>query len=232
MLFFLDNLEIHKESYNISRRNYMIEIVENVIEKELYYKNTVVLKYTIKYPSITWARNRFVQRKFNSYNYERAMELAQYAEMDLFKEAKELFDYNSSKGYPVMVFEVYYTYEVTYQNNSVVSLYTDEYMFLGGAHGNTKRESQNWNMQNGRFIELKDLYPNDSYYIINILKNINSQIAKQISSGQNQYFDNYCQLVLENFNLDSFYITKEGVVIFFNQYEIAPYSSGIPTFLI
>ena len=210
----------------------MVEIIENILEKELYYKNTVVLKYTIKYPSITGARNRFAQRKFNSYNYERATELAQYAEKYLFKEAKELFDYNSSKGYPVMVFEVYYTYEVTYKNNSVVSLYTDEYMFLGGAHGNTKRESQNWNMQNGRFIELKDLYLNDSYYIINILKDINSQIAKQISSGENQFFDNYCQLVLENFNLDNFYITKNGVVIFFNQYEIAPYSSGIPTFLI
>lgn len=210
----------------------MGEIVENVLEKELYYKNNVVLKYTIKYPSITWARNKFAMRKFNSYNYERAMELAQYAEMDLLNEAIELYEYNSLKGYPIMVFEVYYDYNITYQNNSVISLYTDEYMFLGGAHGNTKRESQNWNMQTGHFIELKDLYPNNSYYIIDILKSINSQIAKQINSGENYYFDNYCQLALESFNLDNFYITEEGVVIFFNQYEIAPYSSGIPTFLI
>ena len=210
----------------------MGEIVENILEKELYYKNTVVLKYEIKYPSITWARNRFAVRKFNSYNYDKAVELVKYCETELFKEAKELFDYNSSKGYPVMRFEIYYTYEVTYQSNSIVSLYTDEYMFLGGAHGNTKREAQNWNMQTGRFIELGSLYPNNPYYIIDILKNINVQIAKQNASGENQYFDNYCQLVLENFNLANFYITDKGVVIFFNQYEIAPYSSGIPTFLI
>ena len=210
----------------------MGEIVENIFEKELYYKNTVVLKYKIKYPSITWARNRFAIRKFNSYNYDKAVELVKYCETELFKEAKELFDYNSSKGYPVMRFEIYHTYDVTYKSNSVVSLYTDEYMFLGGAHGNTKREAQNWNMQAGRFIELVSLYPNNPYYIIDILKNINSQIAKQNASGENQYFDNYCQLVLENFNLDNFYITDKGIVIFFNQYEIAPYSSGIPTFLI
>ena len=210
----------------------MGEIVENVLEKQLYYKNTVVLKYTIKYPSLTWARKRFSMRRFNSYNYEKAIELAQYSETDLFKEAKELFDYNSSKGYPTMVFEVYYNYEVTYKSDNVISLYTDEYLFLGGAHGNTKRESQNWNMQNGRFIELKTFYPNNPYYIIEILKNINSQIAKQNASGENQFFDNYCQLVLENFNLENFYITEDGVVIFFNQYEIAPYSSGIPTFLV
>lgn len=30
----------------------MYKIIENVFEKELYYKNTVVLRYTIKYPRI------------------------------------------------------------------------------------------------------------------------------------------------------------------------------------
>ena len=105
----------------------MVEIIENILEKELYYKNTVVLKYTIKYPSITGARNRFAQRKFNSYNYEQAMNLAKYAEIELFEEAKELYDYNFSKGYPIMVFEVYYTYEITYNENFIISLYTDEW---------------------------------------------------------------------------------------------------------
>ena len=210
----------------------MVELIENVLEKELYYKNTVVLRYKIKYPSIMWPKNSFSSRKFNSYNYEQAMKLVQYAEIELFKEAKELFDYNSSKGYPIMVFEVYYTYEITYNSNFIISLYTDEYMFLGGAHGNTKRVSQNWNMQNGKFIELKNLYPNNPNYILDILKDINMQLTKQIEIGQNYYFDNYCQLVLENFNSENFYITNDGVVIFFNQYEIAPYSSGIPVFYI
>ena len=105
-------------------------------------------------------------------------------------------------------------------------------MFLGGAHGNTKREGQNWNLQTGRQIALKDLFPDNPYYIIDILKEINHQIASQIENGENQYFDNYCQLVQENFRLENFYIVSEGVIIFFNQYEIAPYSSGIPTFKI
>ncbi len=104
--------------------------------------------------------------------------------------------------------------------------------FQGGAHGNTKRESQNWNLQNGKQIPLKDLFPNNPYFMIDILKEINCQIATQLESGENDYFDNYCQLVLENFNPHNFYLTPKGITLFFNQYEIAPYSSGIPTFLI
>ena len=76
----------------MTNRDFII-IKELIGLKELYYKNAVVLRYKIKYPSITWAKNRFSARKFNSYNYERAMELVQYAEMDLFKEAKESFKF-------------------------------------------------------------------------------------------------------------------------------------------
>ncbi len=210
----------------------MGEIVNCVLEKELYYNDTVILKYKIEYPQLTKTRYRYGMRKFNEYNYNKALELQEYCETELFKEAKELYDYNQENDYPVMVYEIILDYEVTYQNYSIVSLYTDEYMFLGGAHGNTKREGQNWNLQTGREIILKELFPNNPYYIIDILKEINRQIAEQIEKGENYYFENYCGLVQENFRLENFYRVPEGVVVFFNQYEIAPYSSGIPTFKI
>ena len=57
--------------------------------------------------------------------------LAKYCETELFEEAKTLYDYNNSKGFPVMVYEVILDYEVTYQNHAIVSLYTDEYIFSG-----------------------------------------------------------------------------------------------------
>lgn len=210
----------------------MGEIVNCVLENQLYYNDTVILKYKIEYPQLTKTRYRYGMRRFNEYNYNKAIELQEYCETELFKEAKELYDYNQENDYPVMVYEIILDYEVTYQSHSVVSLYTDEYMFLGGAHGNTKREAQNWNLQTGREIILKELFPNNPYYIIDILKEINQQIASQIENGENYYFENYCQLVQENFRLENFYRVPEGVVVFFNQYEIAPYSSGIPTFKI
>lgn len=49
---------------------------------------------------------------------------------------------------------------------------------------------------------------------------------------KNKYFENYCELVLETFRLENYYIIPNGIVIYFQQYDIAPYSSGIPIFYI
>ena len=99
-------------------------------------------------------------------------------------------------------------------------------IFSGGAHGNTIRTSQTWNLNYQRMIPLYYFFDNNPYFIINVLKKINNQIKE----NPENYFDNYCDLVLQTFNEKNFYITQKNVIIYFQQYDIAPYSSGIPTF--
>lgn len=207
----------------------------NIIEKrelknELKYKDSVILTYRIEYPEITSSKYCIGKNNFNRYNKEKAFMLENYIKTKLYNDAKNVYDYNVSNGYPIMVFEVISEYNVTYNNDFIVSLYEDRYEFTGGAHGNTIRTSQNWNLSTSSFIPLSYFYPNNPYYIINILKNINTQIQQQIDSGNNYYFDNYCQLVLETFKLENYYIYPDKLAIFFQQYDIAPYSSGIPVF--
>lgn len=211
--------------------------MNNIIEKreivnELKYKNTVILTYRIEYPEIISSNYCYGKNAFNRYNKEKALMLENYIKTKLFFIAVNTYEYNLANGYPIMVFEVISEFNITYNNSFLVSLYEDKYEFTGGAHGNTIRTSQNWNLANGNFLPLSYFFPNDPYYLINILKNINSQIKAQIESGNNYYFDNYCELVLETFNLESFYVTPESIAIYFQQYDIAPYSSGIPVFYI
>ncbi len=130
-----------------------------------------------------------------------------------------------------MVYELIYDYTITYNENNIISLYFDNYIFSGGAHGSTTRTSQNWNMLYGNQFTLDKLFPDNPNYLINILQNINKQIEENIQSGNGQYFDNYCKLVLETFNTQNFYILSDSLfAIYFQQYDIAPYSSGIPVF--
>ena len=37
-------------------------------------------------------------------------------------------------------------------------------------------------------------------------------------------------MVIDNFNPKSFFITNKGVSVYYQQYDIAPYSSGIRVF--
>lgn len=202
------------------------------IEKQLIYEGEVILTYRIAYPEIIYSNYLKGQEEFNTFNKRNALRMKKYAEGELFENAKATYEYNKQNGYPTMVYELVSNNEITYNNDWLVSLYTDEYIFLGGAHGNTVRTSQNWDLRKAEQIPLEHFFKGNPYYIIDILKQINKQIAKQIENGSNQYFDNYCQLVIENFKLENFYVVPNYIEVFFQQYDIAPYSSGIPTFRI
>ena len=203
-----------------------MQIVKRALTKELKYDNTVVLKYNIEYPEII-EESSMASIRFNRYNKNLATNLQIKAENELYKEAVELYRYNKQNNYPIIAYEVYRTYEITLNTSEIISLYFDEYIFLGGAHGNTIRTSQTWNMMIARMIELYELFRNP-YFIQNIFK----QIIIQINTEKDIYFEEACCLVIETFNPKSFYLTPNYIAIYFQQYDIAPYASGIRTFIV
>lgn len=67
--------------------------------------------------------------------------------------------------------------------------------------------------------------PDDKTYLL-------SEINTQIQTEPDFYFENAGELAEKTFRADRFYCTPEGIVIYYQQYDIAPYASGIPEFLI
>lgn len=199
-------------------------INKKILEKKLFYDGNLVLKYHIEYPSICSSK----ARKFNIYNQTIASDLKKRCETELYREAVELYKYNKQNGYPIMVYEIYRTFEITFNSYNYLSLYADEYIFSGGAHGNTIRTSQTWCFNQCTMLPLEYFYKNDPYFMIGILREINRQILETPEI----YFENTCNLVLDTFNPNSFYLVPNGIVIYFQQYDIAPYSSGIRTFIV
>lgn len=210
----------------------MNTIKKNTLEKNLFYDNQIILKYKIEYPEITESKYSEGAKIFNQKNQKEALKLKQYAETDLYEEAKEIYEYNKKNGYPIMVYEVIQVFEITYNIQNIISMYKDQYIYSGGAHGITTRIPLNWNLEVCKEIPLFCCYPNNPYFILDILKQILNEIQEQIATEGNIYFDNYCNLVIQTFNPNQFYIVPQGIIIFFNLYDIAPYSTGIPTFLI
>jgi len=142
------------------------------------------------------------------------------------------YEYSMANNFPIRLFEAYVDFFVTYNQNCAISLYFDQYEYAGGAHGLTLRYSDTWNLQKSKRIDLNELFPHKSNYKEYIIDLINQQIGIEIANGNNPYFENYSQLINENFKANSFYLTKEGVAIYFQQYDIAPYATGLPTFVI
>lgn len=195
----------------------MFKIEKKIIKNELEYKGAVILKYEIEYPQVYSIH--YDTKKFNDFNLSKVIKLENYA--------KNTYDYNVSQGFPVMIYELVLKTYVTYNQEPFLSLYQDEYTFTGGAHGSTIRTSQNWNFEYGFQFSLSDIFYDNPNYILCILKDINKQISEK---GADNYFDDYCSLILDTFNLSQFYLNPYSVIVYFQQYDIAPYSSGIPTF--
>lgn len=217
----------------------MEKIIKRTYEGALKYRGETILKYKLEYPEMVNSRYLVGQNMFNSFYERKAKKLLTYINTELYKEAKDVYDFNKQNGYPIMVFEAYLVYEITYNSNGIISLYNDEYTFRGGAHGNTIRTSETWELFTGKQLSLQETW-NKFYnkqtkncnYVIEILKSINKQVEERLKENEGSYFDDYCMLILETFNFNNFYLTEKCIVIYFNQYDIAPYSTGIPTFCI
>jgi hypothetical protein len=207
----------------------VVNVKTMTIEKEMKYDGITLLKYKIEYPQFSSLFYANSIRIVNNYYRNNALQYQKYCETELFKMAVEQYKYDKANGYPIMVYEALQIFDVTYNNFCIISVYFDRYQFTGGAHGNTIRTSQTWNLQTTGRVNLNQLVTctkNPKIYVT-------AEIIRQISeSDPSIYFDNYASLVVQTFNPNSFYCKPEGLVIYFQQYDIAPYATGIPEFIL
>ena len=141
---------------------------------------------------------------------------------NLKKEAKAIFLENMENFNP---YEFTLTYDADEFDN-YLSIISTEMTYTGGAHPSTLKSVQTYDMETG-LVTLdevaKKLCGKDSE---TILKEAKELFKKEIKENPDNFYDDSEKLV-EDLSSDNFYISKDGIVFFFNQYEIAPYSSGI-----
>ncbi|SCH53320.1 DUF3298 and DUF4163 domain-containing protein [Romboutsia sp. 1001713B170207_170306_H8] len=134
---------------------------------------------------------------------------------------------DKNQQYVKYQYEAYSEYDVTYNKNNIISIPLTTYNFTGGAHGITYLKSFNYNLLTGDKILLSDMFKKDVDY----KKVINDYINSEINKNKELYFTGK-----EGFNGISdnqdFYIEDDGIVIYFQVYDIAPYYVGIPKFKI
>lgn len=211
--------------------NDRVFVINRTRKKNIYHNKTLLLKYTINYPQLFFNKYQPFLKDLNRYYEAKAVEYEHTLTTKFLKMAVEEYDNSIANNFPVRSFEAFVDYTVTLNQNCLFSLYFDQYEYTGGAHGSTIRYSDSWNLQTEKRIILGDLFPYHNNYQDYIITMIQEEIAKQIQQ-ESVYFDNYTELVIQNFNENSFYLTPEGIIIYFQQYDIAPYSSGIITFMI
>lgn len=206
--------------------NKKAEITNKDIVKEFVYDSVVVLTVDITYPQIKLKDSPITEFRINQRYEQQAKRYFKYASTKLLKDAIAQYNYSKQNNYPIRAFDAVMQYSVTLNDNCHLSTYYDQYEYTGGAHGITYRASDNWNIQTGRYLTLKDLFKN----IKNYKKIVLDQILIMAHDMSDILFENYQELIVKNFNEKSFNLKPHTLSFYYQQYEVGPYASGIITF--
>lgn len=209
----------------------MQTVTQYTVADQMEYQGTPVLNCQIRYPQFESTCSKEAQMDVNEYYRALAGEKGAYCRSSLYREAVNALGGSRSNHYPFFPYEFDVSYKITYNEDCMVSLYSDQYEFTGGAHGQTDRTSETWDLETGRELQLGDFYRNQPGYLRDIQTWIEYEIAERLAADPGAYFDDAPKLLRSTFQAGNFYLTPQGIVVFYQHYDIAPYSSGIPEFL-
>ena len=113
---------------------------------------------------------------------------------------------------------------VSFEDKNMITIALNSYLFTGGAHGYTTRSFLNFNKRKGKEIENWELFKNQDHF--ENFAEAKFRIQEDIPQ------DNPINSTGFMFEQDEFYLpdnigfTEKGLVLLYNQYEVASYADG------
>lgn len=212
--------------HSIKNADSFITVSKASVSKEKFCGNNLVLTYTINYPEFA-SRGMSGLNSINYYYCNCAERIVSRMNRFMVCSAIQSCNERIKNGEDVLPYELVNDYTVSENSCSILSVYTDCYQFTGGAHGSTVRSAETWNPKTGRKLSVFEICKCAKSQL---LCQIKDEIKRQISKNCDNYFENYAELIDQTFSPSQFYVENDKLVIYFQQYDIAPYSSGIPVF--
>jgi hypothetical protein len=223
--FFSDNLAL-KVQWDRSQG----KVILNGIRENDISINTIkeasensALKITVQYPKIDGLKNKQVEEDVNALFKNSAENAAKVGKKNAADLAEYARLYGGGSPNPC---ETYFNYQIKYNQNNIMSVVFLDYQYAGGAHGITVQSTYTINLKTGNHYTLKDMFKKNADYVSVISKGVKTQLDERnltsalfapfVKISENQYY----------------YLSNNGVVVYFQDYDILPYAAGIQEFSI
>ena len=187
-------------------------------EREWTVEEIPVLTAAVSLPEPVPAADR-TSRRIRRYYQLQCRSFLRYCETYLLPLAAEEYQAALAASQPLPRLRAELTYQVTYNEGGLWSLYTQSREQGPGGQVSLLRRGDTWDLASGYPAALSSLFPRRSGW-------------KREAAGVSRYHEGVRRLLRRHFNPQSFYLTAEGVVVFYPMYAIAPAMEGIPTFLV
>ena len=195
-----------------------IKIEEQIINYSNEYIAVNIYKPIIK------MKDKVVEKKINK-KIEDTINQYEKRILDLSEKDNE---FNKVNGLDIKQYILNINNTIHYNDDDILSMTLEVYTYMGGAHGSTMDIPFNFDVKTGNRGVLEDFLGNNENYNKIIIDNIRRAVDKNP--------DLYFKDILNKYEVlpynQKFYLTKDGVVIFFDEYEVAPYAAGRVEFVI
>lgn len=202
------------------------------IEEKLTYQGVVMVNVSISYPAISGMVSAPCIKRVNRHYLAEAQRLRRHARTELYDSAVEDYRFSQGKGYPFHTYEILQVFTVSFNSLPILSLNTDVYQYTGGAHGMTECTGTTWDLHRCRLLQMGDLFRRGYDYTQPILRYVEAEALRRQASGEAQYFEGLEENIRKYFDEKNYYLTCQGLVVYYPLYSIAPYYVGIQEFTV
>lgn len=119
------------------------------------------------------------------------------------------------------------TQSTTRNSDGIISFITEHYIYTGGAHGSTSWYPRTIDTlsETPHDLTLGELFSAEDY-----IDKLNAIIKKKVEDNPDIYSELWAEPLVTADNQNRFYLTDEGIVIFFPPYELSYYAKGFVEF--
>lgn len=132
---------------------------------------------------------------------------------------------------PLPAFRAELSYQVTYRQGNLLSLWTQTREETGGAPLLTRR-GDTWDLAAGYPVPLKDFFPAGTAWKKKLLTHAAAEAERRERAGAGRWREDWRRQLRRRFNPQNFYLTEEGLALFYPMYAVAPASEGVPVFTV
>ena len=200
-------------------------------EREWTVEGIPVLSASVSVPQPVPAADR-ISRRILKYYQLQCRSYLRYCEKWLLPQAETEYRAALAASAPLPCFRAELGYRVTYNEGGLWSLYTQSREVTLPGQTILTRRGDTWDLSAGFPIPLGDFYPARSPWKRQLMALTAEEIQRQERAGVAQYHLRRPQDLRRRFNPQNYYLTREGLTVFFPMYAIAPAVESIPTFTI
>ncbi|MGL4914614.1 MAG: DUF3298 domain-containing protein [Romboutsia sp.] len=142
----------------------------------------------------------------------------------LLEEEQESNNASAYNALPYKHYKVIVNYAVTFNKNHILSTILN-FMGFAGDYGPRYNQINNYNFDllTGNTVSLKDIFKPE----VNYIKLLTNYVNYKINQNKSWYYPDVNIEISDN---QAFYLTDDGIVIYFDLDQIAPSEFGIPKF--